>query len=189
MNSGCEALLFGCNLKLDDNLFSQMAGSGWWIDNFVIENGKVECQSQPNRMSWLHFRFGYIKCFLISFLRILNYTFRFVQFNLEFGILIVCNRNARHTMERWACTRTRLFTNVISKLFFFWFFACSFVCLCAFKYSRTIEMKKKYWKKKERKEREQIYMSWVLRRTCVDVCVFVFICVLVIFKKTKQEKI
>lgn len=94
--------------KLNGNLFSQMASSGWWIDNFVIENGKVESQSQPNRMSWLHFRLWYVKGFLISFLRILNYAFclsahKTIVFSAcacDLFCVYVCVFNDKPTMEK-----------------------------------------------------------------------------------------
>lgn len=54
------------------HLFGQMTSSRWWIYDFIVKYGKVEGQSQPNWMSWLHFRFGNLKGFLISILWILN---------------------------------------------------------------------------------------------------------------------
>ena len=51
-------------------LLCQMACPIWRIENLIIEDGKVECQTQSDRMRGGHFRLGYIKCLLVCLLRV-----------------------------------------------------------------------------------------------------------------------
>ena len=51
-------------------LLCQMACPIWRIENLIIEDGKVECQTQSDRMRSGHFRLGYVKCLLVCLLRV-----------------------------------------------------------------------------------------------------------------------
>ena len=51
-------------------LLCQMACPIWRIENLIIEDGKVECQTQSDRMRGGHFRLGYVKCLLVCLLRV-----------------------------------------------------------------------------------------------------------------------
>lgn len=122
-----------------------MASSGRWIDNFIIENGKVECQSQPNRMSWLHFRLWYVKGFLISFLRILNHTFFGFLFRFLNDVFLFLFRT---TFDEHVQLSVR-------------FRKCTCVFECLFVRSNNINNEKK---ERKRKEEEHIGMSKILEK-------------------------
>lgn len=122
-----------------------MTSSGRWIDNFIIENGKVECQSQPNRMSWLHFRLWYVKGFLISFLRILNHTFFGFLFRFLNDVFLFLFRT---TFDEHVQLSVR-------------FRKCTCVFECLFVRSNNINNEKK---ERKRKEEEHIGMSKILEK-------------------------
>lgn len=50
-----------------------MAGTRRRIDNLVVEHGKVERQSQTDRVCGLHFAARNIECLLVRLLRVLNH--------------------------------------------------------------------------------------------------------------------
>lgn len=49
-----------------------MASSGWGVYNFVIENGEVESEPEPDGMRRLHFGLGYVKRFLVCLLGVFH---------------------------------------------------------------------------------------------------------------------
>merc|ERR1739838_1298611 len=51
-----------------------MTGSVWSPNNFVVEDLKVKCQSQSNRIGRLHFRLGTLKRVLVRLLGIFQYS-------------------------------------------------------------------------------------------------------------------
>jgi len=56
------------------NLLGQMAGPVWRVENLVVEDREVECQSQANGVRWLHLASRYFECFLVRALRVVHYA-------------------------------------------------------------------------------------------------------------------
>ena len=50
-------------------LFSQVASTVGCIENFIIENGKVQSKAQTNGVCWLHLILGNVKCIVVRTLR------------------------------------------------------------------------------------------------------------------------
>ena len=57
------------------NLLGQMTSPIGRIQDLVVENGKVEGQTQPDRVCWLHLGAGHFKRFLVRSLRVVHYAF------------------------------------------------------------------------------------------------------------------
>lgn len=50
-------------------LFCQMASTVGCVENFIIENGKVQSKAQTNGVCWLHLILGNVKCIVVRTLR------------------------------------------------------------------------------------------------------------------------
>lgn len=68
------------------NLFGQVAGTRWRIDNFIVKHGEIKSQAQPDWVSRLHFGLGYIKSLLVGFLRIFNHLWEKQIHKLTFEV-------------------------------------------------------------------------------------------------------
>ena len=58
--------------KRVSNLLRQVAGPRGRVDDFVIEDGKVEGEAEPYRMGRLHLRLGDVERLLVRLLRVLH---------------------------------------------------------------------------------------------------------------------
>ncbi len=58
------------------NLLSQMTSPIGWIQDLIVEHGKVEGQTQPDGVGWLHLGAGHFKRFLVWSLRVVHYAFQ-----------------------------------------------------------------------------------------------------------------
>ena len=62
--------------SLQTNLLSQVTRLVRGILNFIVEDGKVQRQAEPDRVSGLHFAFANFKRVLVGLLRVLYHTCR-----------------------------------------------------------------------------------------------------------------
>ena len=70
------------------NLLGQVTGPVWRVENLVVEDREVQCQSQSNRVSWLHLGSCYFERFLVRPLRVVHYAFvSFGRHNISLSVM------------------------------------------------------------------------------------------------------
>ena len=62
-----------------ESLLGQVASSFRRVEDFVVEHGEVQSETQTNRVSRWHLRFGNVESFGVSFLRVLDDSFIIIE--------------------------------------------------------------------------------------------------------------
>lgn len=61
----------------------QAAGLVRVVEDFIVEDGEIECQTKPDRVCWLHLSFANVKSLLVRLLGVFHRIFGQKQMNIN----------------------------------------------------------------------------------------------------------